>query len=111
MRRFGGVWAAIIALGFQALLLYYFSEKDFQIEYEFSRIFVYILMAFLFYGLSRLLETNMIFLNLPVKILILLLFPLTMSLLKIISPEEKDKIKEIYHTKIKVRFVKRSLPM
>lgn len=93
---FGAVWSAIMILGFQALLLYYFSNKFYPIEYEFQRIIKYMAVACGIYGMSYYLNSEMVFLNLGIKLLLLIgIFPAAIIILKIISPEEMVKLKEI----------------
>lgn len=93
---FGAVWSATIILGFQALLLYYFSNKFYPIEYEFQRIIKYMAVAGGIYGVSYYLNIEMVSLNLGIKLLLLIvIFPVTIILLKIISSGEIAKIKEI----------------
>ena len=100
-----GIWGAIsssvIALSFQAFLLYFFSDKFYHIEYEFRRIFMYMLVAGIFYGFSTQINTNTLVLTLGIKLFLLALFPFSIILLRIISPEESAKLKQIYTAKIK----------
>ena len=105
---FGGVWSAIIILGFQALLLYYASDKFYHIDFQFRRIFLYMLIAILFYILSKQIQTSMVAVNLLAKIFLLVLFPFIITALKIISINEKAKIKEIYHNRIRSRIFKKT---
>jgi O-antigen/teichoic acid export membrane protein len=96
----GAVSSSIIALGLQAFLLYLVSERLYRIEYDFRRIFQYLALACIFYGISTQIQADTLFLNVMVKIILIILFPLTAILLKVISPQEKVKLKEILIDKI-----------
>ena len=100
-----GLWGAIlsyfIVASFQSLLIYFVSDRLYHIGYEFRRISMYMLVAVIFYCLSTQINANNLVLTLGIKLFLLALFPCTIILLKIISPEESAKLKQIYTTKIK----------
>ena len=109
--RLYGVWGAVvastIALGLQAYLLFVVSNKLFPIRYEFRRIVFYMLVAGGFFCVSKALWTNGFVLNVLLKTLILCAFPIVVGLLKIVSSEEKARLKEMYTLKIKAKFLGR----
>lgn len=98
---FGAVWSSTISLVLQASLLYIVSQKLYPIKYEFRRILFFALTAFIFYGISTEVRTGVMLFNIGIKLMLLLLFPATLVLLKIVTPSETAKIKEIYINKIK----------
>lgn len=100
---YGAVCASIAALGTQAFLLHFVSQKLYHIEYEFGRIFKYIVLASVFYGISTQVQTDVFLLNVGVKTLLLILLPTTAVLLHIISPAETAKLKELYTNKVRPR--------
>jgi O-antigen/teichoic acid export membrane protein len=102
---YGAVYASIISLGTQAFLLYFISKKLYRIEYEFGRILKYILLAFIFYGISTQIQTGILLFNIGIKLLLLALFPLAVFLLRILSPLETSKIRTMYVHKIKSRIL------
>jgi O-antigen/teichoic acid export membrane protein len=100
----GAVSSSLIALGLQAFLLYLVSERLYRIEYDFRRIFQYLMLAVIFYGISTQIRLDILFLNFLIKTGLILVFPLTAILLRIISPQEKDKLKAVLSAKMVSRF-------
>lgn len=104
----GAITSSVIVLSIQAFLLYFISNKLYPIKFEFMRILKYIFISFIFYGVSRQIYFDVLALETILKIVLLLLFPITVVLLKIITPEETSKVKEIYTERIRPLFLKTS---
>jgi O-antigen/teichoic acid export membrane protein len=98
---FGAVWSSIISLALQAFLLYAVSHKLFPIEYEFGRIFKYLSVAMIFYGISTQVRPHGIFVALILKLIILLLFPVVLMALGIVTSSERERIREIYTNRLR----------
>ena len=100
---FGAVWSSIISLGIQALLLYILSRRFYPVCYEFRRILVFTVIALLSYYGSTLVRSDLVLLNLAIKCVILLIFPLLLVITRVITPSEMTRIKSIYLEKVKPR--------
>jgi O-antigen/teichoic acid export membrane protein len=105
---YGAVCASIVALSTQAFLLVSVSERLYRIKYEFGRIFKYILLAVVFYGISTQIHTESLLLSIGIKTAVLILFPVAAVLLRIISSAETAKLREFYSVKIKPRLWNRA---
>ena len=98
---FGAVWSAIIILSFQAILLYYFSNKFFYINYEFSKIFRYIFTAIFIYIISYEVQTKSTIINISFKMFnVFILFPTAQILLKTFNHYEINKAKALFLQKL-----------
>ena len=102
----GAVWSSIISLGLQTFLFYIVSDKLYRISYEFGRICLYFVLAFFFFLASKQLHTGAFLWDIPIKISLLILFPVALIKLRIISEEETSRLKVIYHCHIKCRVFK-----
>jgi len=97
----GAVYSSVIALTFQALLLYYVSNRLYRIEFEFGRLFSYLLTAGTFCFLIRQIKVDMLALDVAIKVLFLMLFPLFLILLRIISSEETRELRSFFARRLK----------
>lgn len=89
----GAVWCSVLVLGAQAFLYYHVSNRYYKIEFEFFRISKYLLCGVVFYLVSRWINTDDILINIFFKLILLALFPVILTLLRIISHEEIDVIR------------------
>lgn len=99
---YGAVWSAIIILSLQALLLYYFSEKFYHINYEFFRIFKFMIVACVIYFISWYMPIDKNLLRIAIKILLVtVIFFGIIIHLKIITPAELNKLEDVFRKRIK----------
>jgi O-antigen/teichoic acid export membrane protein len=99
----GALEASIITLGCESAMLYAIGGRFYEIDYEFKRICGFLLAAGVFYlGLGHI-EAGSLWLNSGLKGGGLILFPLVLILLRIVQPKEVEKLKELYHQKIRIR--------
>jgi O-antigen/teichoic acid export membrane protein len=106
---FGAVWSSVIVLSVEAVMLYWFSKKFITINYEFNRIFTYLSIAIVFYIISTMVDTENLGTTIFIKLFILILFPVTTIILRIIRPEEKEQLYLLISTKVAQFFKKISL--
>jgi O-antigen/teichoic acid export membrane protein len=99
----GGVWAAVLVLGLQAFLLYWVSNKLFHIDYEFRRVFCYLFLAGVIYGVSALVTTGGVFLDLGIRVLMLAAFPVLAVAFRIVSQNETARLFEALKAKLRGR--------
>jgi O-antigen/teichoic acid export membrane protein len=105
----GAVLSSIIALTFEAVLLYRTSNKLYKIPFQFARVFKYLSVAVLFYIVLQGLRFNMGYWYIAVKLGGLCIFPIVLIWLKIITPDEMNEIKRIYVTRVKMKIMKRTV--
>jgi O-antigen/teichoic acid export membrane protein len=91
---YGAVFSSIIALTVQAGMLYKISQKFYPIPYQFKRLLTCMMVAIIVFVLSRLWQTNIIWLNFIIKIILLFSFPFSIYYLKILDKEDRKRIKE-----------------
>jgi O-antigen/teichoic acid export membrane protein len=96
------VWGALISLitafSLQAVAFYYFSKKQYSIQYEFGRIFKLLIIAILFYLGSMQAAFSSVWINLIIKLSLLVIFLFIFYYSRILSMQEKEIIKRIYKT-------------
>jgi O-antigen/teichoic acid export membrane protein len=90
---YGAAYATLCAMIYKVALTYYFSSKFYKIQLETGRIIKVIGAAALIYPICASLEFNSIYMNLFVKTLLIMLFPVFLWVLQFYSREEKMRVR------------------
>ena len=97
----GAVYSSIITIIIHNSLVYFFGKKQYFIKFEFVRVAKLLSVALAIYGVSLLITTESIAINIILKSMLVLVFPLVLLWMKIITQEESLLLKKLYYTKIK----------
>jgi O-antigen/teichoic acid export membrane protein len=97
----GAVYSSIITIVIHNSLVYFFSKKQYFIKFEFVRVAKLLSVALAIYGVSLLITTESIAINIILKSMLVIVFPFALLWMKIITQEESLLLKKLYHTKIK----------
>jgi len=97
----GAIYSATLCIIIHNGLIYWFGKKHYYIRFDFQRVTKLFAIAFIIYGISLLIKTNYIIVDVLIKCFFMLLFPIILIWIRIITPDEIKMIKEIYSLRIK----------
>ena len=97
----GAVWSTTLNFSFQAFLLYRVSHRLYPIRYDFGRISAFLLVAFAVFFASKMIASENPWITVPVKCILLAVYPSILILFGFIRHDETERIKEIYRIRIK----------
>jgi len=103
---YGGAFATLISYTFRIAALFWVSNRFQKIYFEFGRATKILVSAALLYWLSTFVSFNSIFLNIISKSLILMLYPLSLSVLRFYSAFEVEGLKTIVRKILRERSLK-----
>lgn len=89
---YGAAYATLIAFIYKVTLTYYFSNKYYKIYFELLRIAKLTGVAAFLFGVSTLVDFNSIIMDISIKSLLLLSFPLMLYSIGFLHPQEKEYI-------------------
>jgi O-antigen/teichoic acid export membrane protein len=97
--KFGMITAAyttLIAFFILYISSYYYSNKCYKIPFENSKIFKVFLLGVIFYFISSFVNEGILAIRLSVKLFLLIIFPMSLLLVKFYEPVELEKIRGFY---------------
>jgi O-antigen/teichoic acid export membrane protein len=101
-----GIWGAvvssIIVLSLQAFLLYYTSNRLYPIQFQFRRIFGFLLFSIVFFITFSQIRLDSKYLDLSLRIFALMTFPVLLMVVKVITKDEIQQLKMIFERKIRL---------
>lgn len=89
---YGAAYATLIAFIYKVTLTYYFSTKYYKIYFELLRIAKLTGVAAFLFGVSTFVDFNSIIMDVSIKSLLLLSFPLMLYSIGFFHPQEKEYI-------------------
>ena len=92
----GAIISSIISNIIMGIIYYFITKKLFQIKYEISKIFFIIVIGIGLYYLSFLFNNINFWINLSLKILIIIIFPLIILFGGFLEPIEKERVIQIW---------------
>ena len=91
----GAVFASLIAITIHSILLYLISNRLYPIPFEFFRVLKMFSLACFFFAISIFISTSSIFIDIALKIGLILGFSATLVGLNIFTQEEKSKLRDM----------------
>jgi O-antigen/teichoic acid export membrane protein len=104
----GAIWSAVFILSLQGFLLFFISNKLYEIEYEFGKIFKFATVSVILYLISINIDFDFFLYNLGTKTALLFILPFTMKWFKILSPQEIAQFKAVFKNKLRAFFPNRT---
>ena len=95
---YGAAFATLLSQFFFFITIYFVAQKAYPIPYEMKKLFVMILLASLIIAGGLLLTDLNVWIRLPVKIGMLILFPFLLYVLNFYEQKEKEIIRQIFRT-------------
>ncbi len=103
MIRRWGMWGAAIAtlicFVFKAVMTFYFSNRFYHIRIEWRRMTILFAAAFILFFGGIMIDTGSIWLDIGLKILVGLSYPLVLYFMRLFDDSEIDRLKQIIKTR------------
>lgn len=95
--------AKVISFFLLAVIMYIFTQVYYPIKYELGRVIYMFLLATGLFGLSYLIATPHLWLNILLKMLLLLLFPIILLLTRFFTPREQEVALNFLKSRLKLK--------
>lgn len=92
----GAAWATLLSFIFMAAMNYFFSQRLYPINYEYSRVFKMLAIALVIFGFSKILPATSLTLDIMLKTILFINFPLILWMVDFYREEEKEKIRDFF---------------